>query len=118
MSFLSAAPTKPENLEAKICNATCLSVTWEAPKNLTGVLHNYTVSWIRESELLSSETTTELRYSVSGLEACVKYTVKVAATTGAGLGEKATITAQINGIKLNDDMLYNQSLWHNNLYNY
>ena len=92
--FISDAKPQKGKLDFNLGKAF---VTWKASEDPNGVLHNYTVSWYRESELISIATTRELRYSVAGLEACVNYTVKVAATTWAGKGEQAIIMGQYNG---------------------
>ena len=78
-----------------------MTLTWDKPENVTGVFLHYTVSWYRDYELFNSADTTELRYTVEGLEACVNYTVSVTATSEVGRGEQAIITALFVHSKMN-----------------
>ena len=43
LSLLFAAPYDAPHLEAKAANATCVDLTWEAPKDPNGVILQYYV---------------------------------------------------------------------------
>ena len=80
-------PTAPRNPSVYSIKSDSLSVKWEDPDELRGVLDHYTVYWSPTEGSTGSMKVVENNATISGLKACQKYKVTVTATTGGGEGE-------------------------------
>lgn len=67
-------------------SSSTLSVNWHEPDKINGQLDHYTVYWYNGMKIISNETIDKRKrsYTIKGLEACVRYNVRVTASTGAG----------------------------------
>ncbi|XP_063585014.1 receptor-type tyrosine-protein phosphatase F-like [Penaeus indicus] len=67
-----------------------LSVTWEPPEDLNGVIKQYRITRIGNAEELQEEADGDtLTKRLYGVEACQNYTLTVAAKTAKGFGEES-----------------------------
>ncbi|XP_047739061.1 receptor-type tyrosine-protein phosphatase delta-like, partial [Hyalella azteca] len=81
-------PSAPLNLTFEAVTATSFTATWLKPTQENGQLGDYQVRWRSKGGRAKVQKVTETRLEITNLNACDAYNVTVAATTGAGPGNK------------------------------
>nr|XP_045618997.1 phosphatidylinositol phosphatase PTPRQ-like [Procambarus clarkii] len=74
-----------------------LRVAWDRPFNFKCEILFYTVKWT-VNDTHKSDTTTTTSYTITGLAACSRYTVTVAAATSKGLGDETSESGATDSI--------------------
>ncbi|MFT7806496.1 interferon-induced very large GTPase 1-like [Arapaima gigas] len=70
-------PSVPQKLKICTLDATSVSLSWEAPPDMEGVLHKYNVSWHTNNQPSQSITTKETFTKVDGLNPACDYFLSV-----------------------------------------
>ena len=111
----ATVPGAPRSLDVQPSATGRLTVSWEAPASNGGSdITGYTVQWKESSNSwdtaadVSSATTTETSYTITGLSPGTEYTIRVLATNLVGNGpasaeESATTEAQTSQVVADDE---------------
>ncbi|KAL4593701.1 receptor-type tyrosine-protein phosphatase H-like [Arapaima gigas] len=70
-------PSVPQKLKICTLDATSVSLSWEAPPDMEGVLHKYNVSWHTNNQPSQSIATKETSTKVDGLNPACDYFLSV-----------------------------------------
>eukprot|EP00794_Sanderia_malayensis_P008093 gene8093-8960_t len=80
--------TAPTNITLTPLSATEITVTWEMPASMNGILHNYQIRFKKSSEkafITFVASANELSRIMDNLDAFTDYVIQVAATTKQGI---------------------------------
>ena len=84
------APSAPQNVKVVNPETKELTVTWEAPEDINGVILGYTIDWTPTDNGGSMNVTDGNQTTLTKLQSCTEYTVIVTCTTGGGVGSPST----------------------------
>ncbi|CAL4059460.1 unnamed protein product, partial [Meganyctiphanes norvegica] len=84
-------PGKSTNLTTKSVTPSSLEVNWNQPSDNLCLITNYTVTWTNASGGTEQVNVTEPHYNITGLAACINYTITFIAYTEKGPGEPSDI---------------------------
>jgi len=84
----------PNNLTVASVMSSSVTVTWEEPTEVNGILSGYRIQVLMGSEVISSDTVpgNTTRFEATSLQPFTEHTLEVAAINGVGLGDKAVTT--------------------------
>jgi hypothetical protein len=84
-----SVPSEPQNLRVTGASTSIISIAWDPPAIMNGVLKFYQI--FKEEQSL--DQTNELSFMIKGLQPSSSYQISVCAVTYRGQGEMATINA-------------------------
>ena len=81
MPVFTSGPSEPQNLASSSSSTSSLTVNWDEPADLNGILTDYSISWKRtdgkDSEVFKLLPNDTLSYQITGLKSNTEYQVTV-----------------------------------------
>ena len=85
-----AAPSAPRNVKVVNPENKTLTVMWDTPEDINGVIAGYTIVWMPPDNGESMTLADGNQATLSVLQSCTEYIATVAYTTGGGDGNPPT----------------------------